>query len=325
MSAHYFARAEGALLSRAPDGPGRKPFSWSRTGSTRQAHVRNSSIVHSTMGTNMVRLTLGLTLTAALLASCKTNPDPRTPIDRSAENLATYIDAKKAYVAALEREIAGRDVSMSKYRLVSVVGPGWSIGTVVDPRNPLNNLTDKCVLREAAWPREIEWSSLPAFSTTRTITLGAGLPTSITSVLSKEAAVGANLTAGKTGQFGFEELKSRIPAEDDFTGSFSAECRAILGLRGGLVIRGIVTGKETLKSGASLKGGADLKVKDTELFNFKYDSTGAFDLEDKAANPKMFLVTEFKPATMGSGDVQTAPTMDTVARIEAIDLNRPPS
>ena len=256
----------------------------------------------------------------SLLASCSVTPGVE-PIEDSAALTKTYIQAKNEYVIALQDALI--DPTKSKYRLVAVVGPQWKIGAVIDPENPLNNFTDNCLVKDDELPTPTPWASLPGFTSTKTITLGAGLPSKVTELLGKSSAVGANLTSGKNGQFGLSELASVIVAEDAFSKSFSDDCKAVLGLRGGLVVRGVVTGKEVFKSDASLVTGASIKVAETDLLKLQYDDKGTFELEDKTVNPKMFLITQFIPQDKGDGDVQVVPSAATIARVEALDKNKP--
>ena len=260
---------------------------------------------------------------SGLLASCGPHIDVNKPLVGAAKATATYIEAKKAYVAALETAIVGPNAASSRYRLVSVVGPQWQVGAVIDPQNPLNNLTEKCVVNAEALPKPTPWSSYPGMTESKTITLGAGLPSSVVSLLGKDSTVAANLISGKTGQFNLQELSSVIVADDAFSGSFSPDCKAVLALKGGLVIRGIVSGKEIFRSGGSINAGANLKLAETDLLKLQYDDKGDFNLEDKSPTPKMFLMTQFNPENKGAGDVQTAPTAATIARVEALDRNKP--
>lgn len=255
--------------------------------------------------------------------SCGPSLNVNKPIADSATATKTYVQAKKEYVTQLEGAIVGSNAGASKYRLVSVVGPQWNIGAVLDPDNPLNNITDKCAVKDTTLPKPTPWASLPGMSQSKKITLGAGLPSKVTEFLGKESAVSANLTTNKTGQFSLSELASVIVAEDEFNNGFSTDCAAVLALKGGLVVRGIVTGKEVFKSGTSLVAGANVKLAETDLLKLQFDNKGDFELEDKTATPKMFLITQFVPQNKSDGEVQRKPSAETIARIEALDKNKP--
>lgn len=255
------------------------------------------------------------------LAGCAT-PDAK-PIADAASATATYLDAKRAYVDALDHALRPHAAPNDPYRLVAVAGPQWPIGAVVDLDDPLNPLTNKCLFATSALPADwTPWSSLPELNQSRSIDLKAGLPQATVKIFGKGADVGANLDLSHTGQFALTDLQSKVLPQDDFESGLSADCKAFLDQRGGLVVRGIVNGREVFKSGRQIDAGANVKVLEEDLLQLKYDDKGDFTLEDKASVAKMYMVAFFARATRTGGEsgVLKAPTADQLKQLERLNV-----
>ena len=247
---------------------------------------------------------------------------PAKPVESAADATASYITAKRAYVEALERAIRQSDPAGSPYRLVAVTGPFWRVGEAVDIDNPLNPITDKCLVASDSLPKPpISWAELPGLTQSRKVDFSAGLPESVLKVLGKDNTLGLKFDLSRTGQFSLSSLQSTILPQDTFEKSLSSECKDILALRGGLVVRGIVSGKEVFKSGGTLSTGANLKLLETELIKVQYDNKGDFELEDKDPTPKMFMVAYFPKQNRGSENiVSRPPTSEEVGRLESLRI-----
>ena len=272
--------------------------------------------------TTWAEVTLTYSRCALLILAAGCAPTPNKPIDASASATTSYIVAKRAYVEALERALRPTGVEAGPYRLVAVTGPQWQIGAVVDINNPLNPLTDKCIFPAALMPKTpVDWSSLPGLTQTRTVDFSAGLPQSVLKFLGKDNRVGANFNLAGSGEFSLTDLQAKILAQDAFESGLSADCKNFLADSGGMVVRGIVTGKEVFKSGGQLTAGADLKILEDQVLRLKYDNKGDFQLEDKAPVAKMFMVAYFPRATRGSDVAVGRPLTDAeLNRLERLDV-----
>lgn len=245
------------------------------------------------------------------------------PITNAADATTIYLDAKRAYVDALDHALRPHATADDPYRLVAVAGPQWPIGAVVDPDDPLNPLTRKCEFASSALPSDWTfWSSLPALNQERSITLKVGLPQAAFKILGKGAAAGANFDLSKTGQFALTDLQSKILPQDDFESGLTEDCKTFLKLRGGLVVRGIVRGKEVFKSVSHVDTGTNVKVLDDALLQLKYDNKGDFQLEDKEPTAKIYMVAFFARATRSDGDSGKlkAPTAAQLKQLEQLNV-----
>lgn len=253
------------------------------------------------------------------------NPDAK-PIADAASATATYLDAKRTYVEVLDHALRPHAAPSDPYRLVAVAGPQWPIGAVVDPDDPISPLTNKCLFASTALPTDwTPWSSVPELNQSRGINLKAGLPQATVKIVGKGADVGANLDLSSTGQFALTDLQSKILPQDAFESGLSADCKAFLDQRGGLVVRGIVNGREVFKSGRQIDSGANVKVLEEDLLRLKYDNKGDFVLEDKVPVAKMYMVAFFARATRFGGEsgVLKAPTADQLKQLEHLNVIKP--
>lgn len=245
---------------------------------------------------------VGIMLALSLLgcSSSMTAPDAQPVVQPAMEAATSYLVAKRSYVDALDKTLRVHQTASDPYRLVAVAGPQWPIGAVLDPDNPLNQLTKKCEVASAALPTEwTAWSNLPTLTQSRTIALGAGLPRATVQLLGKAVSAGANVDLSKSGQFALTDLRSKILPQDDFESGLSPDCKAFLKTRGGVVVRGIVSGKEVFKSITQIDMGAGVKWLEEDVLRLKYDNKGNFELEDEAPVPKMYLVAYFARETRG--------------------------
>lgn len=256
-------------------------------------------------------------LAAASMLGCAPI-EPRKPIERTAEATTTYILAKREYVQQLDRALRTGTPTASPYSLVAITGPQWRVGEVIDPENPLNVITEKCVFPSSKLPSTpAKWSSLPGLTQEKKIDMSAGLPQSVLKVLGKDNKVGVNFKLDQTGTFRLEDLESVIVPQDSFEAGLSSDCREVLALRGGLVVRGIVSGKEVFKSGGNLDTGADLKILEEQIFKVKYTDKGDFELQDKAITPKMFLVALYPKQDKSTGTGAKPLSSSERAKLEA--------
>jgi hypothetical protein len=253
----------------------------------------------------------------AVLAGCAAT-NPNVPVSKAADATTTYLEAKRQYVSKLQTALrGGGDQSASAYRLIAVTGPQWRIGEVVDADDPINLVTEKCVFGVEKLPKPTSWASYPGLTSSSKIDFSAGLPQSVLKVLGKDNKVGLNFLKDNTGVFRLEDMQSVIVAQDTFEAGLTPECKDVLALRGGLVVRGIVTAKEVFSSKVNFDTGADLKILEEQIFKLKYTASGDFSLEDKSASPKMFMVAFFPKKTMGGNSVPQPPSEAQLSRLLA--------
>ena len=208
----------------------------------------------------------------------------------------SYINAKQAYVSSLAKAL-GVDSENGAYRLVAVVGPQWRIGDVIDINKPLNIISEKCLFQDSIIPDPIQWSELPGWNQEHTIDINSGIPKTVLEFLSNSSNIQFNFSLIKVGKFQMKGLQSRIVAENVFKENIGSECKKEIPKDGALIVRGIVSGIEIFKSTRELSTGVNVKIQDSDIFKFKYDDKGGFELEDKVATPKMFLMAYVTPKT----------------------------
>ena len=222
----------------------------------------------------------------AYIVGCGSNG--HKPIDDAGQNALNYITAKNNYVAQLESAYIKTD---SGYTLVAVTGPNWSIGDVIDLNNPLVNVTNKCKVDSTLIPENpIHWANLPSFTSSKKIEFGLSIPKSVASVLNDEGILGGGFKLDKQGYYSLSELESVIIPTDDFESALSSDCRDILSLRGGYIVRGIVSGIETFSSKNELDVNSDITVLELEALKLSYNDKNEFILEDNKKYPKMFFL-----------------------------------
>lgn len=254
------------------------------------------------------------------LSACCNSGGVQKPMDSAQKDYISYVVAKRQYVEALEKILLTDDPRSSAYRLVAIIGPQWGIGDVVALSNPLDLLTAKCRAPASAAPvMDTKWSSMPEFSSGKEISLAAGLPESVLKILGKDNVLKANFQLNQDGKFALTDIASAIAPKDSFESGLSDDCRQFLTANGGMLIRGVVSAKEQFRSHRQLAAGAGIKLIAEDLLTGKYDSEGAFELEDKAVTPKMYLVTYYDAAARSSGPGGArAVTPQEIERIEII-------
>lgn len=261
------------------------------------------------------RLNMLTSISALLIVGCA--PSGKGVIGQHPPLLTDYIAAKRKFAVELQKAMGG---DASRFQLVAISGPQWAIGTIIDPANPLVPKSLKCVVKSDLLPTAILWAELPGLTKSQTIDFSAGLPTSAATLINKEAQAQGKISVSKTGSFALKEISAVTIAQDDLLDKLSEECRNNLSINGGMVVTGIVSAKESFKSGRAIVVDPSLKIAETEILKLKLDQKGDFELEDKAPTPKMFMVTLFRQETLGSGDIQTAPSAVQVQQIERQDL-----
>ena len=276
----------------------------------------------------MSRRIVVLVLSACLSACATKKGDTTQPIDDSAKAASDYITAKRSYAQALSRALQISD--SSTYRLVAVIGPEWKIGDAIDPNNPLNPLTYRCQWKPADIPAATPWTDLHGVSATSNINFSLGLPTGVVAAL-KSTSAGINFTSQTTGKYSLTGLSGPIIGQDDFETALNTEPCKSARVNPALIIRGVVSGIETFSSNKSIDAGGKITTLNIDVFNLKYVDSNTYEISDKTAAPKFYLLTLDTPNTRGvesNGSKSTglgAPRSETIQKLESRNVLVPPT
>ena len=244
------------------------------------------------------------------LSGCAANPGP--VIDTSTKKLISYFDAKQDLAGTLQMQLGGPTATSPRneyysYRLVAINGPAYQLGSVLAVNNSLDLVTRKCVLDENILPFE-RWSTMPRWSSNSNLNTDLGVPAPLQGVFNK-TSVDAGLKFDSASIYQIEDIGQRFLARDEMVEfTTDGECGEYLSslTEPVVFVRGIIYGRETLKSAKGFGAGLNVRIVEEESgqFNFKYDSSGAYELSDAEIVPKFAVMAKIVPqprAILASG------------------------
>jgi hypothetical protein len=221
------------------------------------------------------------------------------PIEQGTDAISGYIAAKRELAERLGTSLGA--TRSSSYRLMALVGPSYPIGAAVDPENTADIITEKCVIPLAKLPKApTPWTDLPIAKASRRIDLNASAPLPLKKALKGAIDAGARLDLVTGTEFGLSELSQILIPQDVFEQAVKEpSCDKSLGDRLALLVRGVISGKEVFASMRKVTAGTGVKVWKNNLFDARYDDSGAFELRDAVVKPKFYVVTLRLPPTRG--------------------------
>ncbi|MEP0191099.1 MAG: hypothetical protein ABJP70_10775 [Erythrobacter sp.] len=235
------------------------------------------------------------------LTGCAANPGP--VIDNSTQKLISYFDAKQDLANTLQMQLGGPTATSPRneyysYRLVAINGPAYQLGSVLAVNNSLDLVTRKCVLDENILPFE-RWSTMPRWSSNSNLNTDLGVPAPLQGVFNK-TSVDAGLKFDSASIYQIEDIGQRFLARDEMVAfTTEGECGEYLSslTEPVVFVRGIIYGRETLKSAKGFGVGLNVRIVEEESgqFNFKYDSSGAYELSDTDIVPKFAVMAKIVP------------------------------
>ena len=186
-----------------------------------------------------------------LLTGCAV--DPAAPIEGASTKLKSYFEAKNEFAATLQEQLSGGATGDNIYRLVSLNGPAYPIGSLISASNTLDLESRDCVVPESLLPDPVSWGGLPGWSSGTALDVGLGIPSLWQAAISGgETSLGGDVTMEKESTFQIEDLSQVFLAKDEISDALEVpECQdALQDIPDGDVIfvRGIVYGRETLVS-----------------------------------------------------------------------------
>lgn len=244
---------------------------------------------------------LSMALAAFALASCAAKPGP--VMNKATDKLISYFDAKQDLANTLQQRLGGPTQTSPRneyfqYRLVAINGPTYPVGAVLAVGNSLDLITRRCVIETTAIPLE-PWASMPRWTSSAVLDTDLGIPAPMRGVFDK-TSLDAGLKLESASIYQIEEIGQRFLARDEMERFVaSGECGDYLRtLREPVIfVRGIIYGKETLKSAKAFAAGVDLRVVEEESgqLRFKFDTSGAYELSDAAVVPKFAIMAKLQP------------------------------
>ncbi len=244
-----------------------------------------------------------LAVAAIALNACAANPGP--VMSKSTDKLISYFEAKQELADTLQMQLGGPTAGSPRneyysYRLVAINGPAYDLGSVLAVNNKLDLITRKCTLPTDMVPVE-QWASMPRWTSNSTLSTDLGIPAPFKGVFDKaKTSVDANLNFESASIYQIEDIGQRFLARDEMdTFVRRGDCGEYLsGLSEPVVfVRGIIYGRETLRSAKGFGTGLDLRVVEEESgqLRFKYDSSGAYELSDASVMPKFAIMAKILP------------------------------
>jgi len=244
-----------------------------------------------------------LAITALSLGACAANPGP--VINKSTDKLISYFEAKQELADTLQMQLGGPTATSPRneyysYRLVAINGPAYELGSVLSVDNSLDLITRKCTLPNDMVPVE-QWASMPRWTSNSTLSTDLGIPAPFQGVFQKaKTSLDAGLNFQSASIYQIEDIGQRFLARDEmdtFVGR--GDCGEYLSTLTEPVVfvRGIIYGRETLKSAKGFGTEIDLRVVEEESgqLRFKYDNSGAYELSDASVLPKFAIMAKILP------------------------------
>lgn len=244
-----------------------------------------------------------LAIAALGLGSCAANPGP--VINKSTDKLISYFEAKQELADTLQMQLGGPTAGSPRneyytYRLVAINGPAYELGSVLAVNNKLDLITRKCTYPNDLVPIE-KWASMPRWTSNSTLNTELGIPAPFKGVFDKaKTSVDASLNFESASIYQIEDIGQRFLARDEMDMFVRrGDCGEYLSTLSEPVVfvRGIIYGRETLRSAKGFGTELDLRVVEEESgqLRFKYDSSGAYELSDAEVIPKFAIMAKIMP------------------------------
>ncbi len=245
-----------------------------------------------------------LAVAVAALGACAANPGP--VMSKSSDKLISYFEAKQELADTLQMQLGGPTAGSPRneyysYRLVAINGPAYDLGSVLAVNNKLDLITRKCTLPTDMVPVE-QWASMPRWTSNSTLSTDLGIPAPFKGVFDKaKTSVDAGINFQSASIYQIEDIGQRFLARDEMaTFVQRGDCGQYLSTLTEPVVfvRGIIYGRETLKSAKGFGTGIDVRVVEEQSgqLRFKYDSSGAYELSDASVMPKFAIMAKILPA-----------------------------
>ena len=243
-------------------------------------------------------------IAALALGGCAANPGP--VMNKSTDKLISYFEAKQELADTLQMQLGGPTAGSPRneyysYRLVAINGPAYDLGSVLAVNNKLDLITRKCTLPNDMVPVE-KWASMPRWTSNSILSTDLGVPAPFKGVFDKaKTSVDAGINFQSASIYQIEDIGQRFLARDEMdTFVRRGDCGDYLSTLTEPVVfvRGIIYGRETLKSAKGFGTAVDLRVVEEESgqLRFKYDSSGAYELSDASVMPKFAIMAKILPA-----------------------------
>lgn len=244
-----------------------------------------------------------LSASAMALTSCAASPGP--VIEKSTSKLISYFEAKNELAAALQAslsgvpEMAGGRETPVPYRLVAINGPAYPIGSLIPLDNALDLESRDCVIVENKLPKAEPWASFPSWTSSSKLDLGLNMPALFRGIFSKaENSLDTGVQFERSGNFQVNELSQIFLSRLEVSRAVrNPKCKqAIEATQNGaaIFVRGLVYGKESLKSGLAFSSGVNAKSVESPNgeFRISFDNSGAFELAENGTKPKFAIITK---------------------------------
>ena len=185
------------------------------------------------------------------------------------------------------------------FRLVALNGPAYPVGSLIAAGNTLDLESRDCVVAEADLPRPDPWSGLPSWSSESALDVGLGLPSIWQSAISQnETSLDVGFEMDRQSYFQIEDISQVFLSRSELRRAFAVPaCQAAMQEIPGaevIYVRGLIYGRETLRSAKAFNAGVDLSLtgEDSGDFSFSFAKNGAFELKEQRLLPKFAVVTK---------------------------------
>jgi hypothetical protein len=215
--------------------------------------------------------------------------------------IVSYAHVRNELAATLQSALVDNQ-SSTKYRVYPVIGPMYPIGAAIDPNNPLDLETRRCVVAPRRLPTADPWGPFPSWTSNENVDMGAGIPARIAAVL---VSIGIHFHHAKSIEYQLTDISQVLIAKDDFYSLVASKiCLKQLQAHPGglLLVRGLIIGREDLRTAGGWGAAANAHVfsRDVSPFTLSYDTSGDFELKDTTPIAKFMILTKVLPPDRGS-------------------------
>lgn len=238
------------------------------------------------------------------------------PIHYSTEAAVDYFKAKEQFAEKLSKALSK---DQTKYRIAAINGPEYQPGYVVDPDNPVDLLTDKCLLNPEILVIS-KWAPLPEANFQNQITIDISTSGKITQYAGEIAAIGGKIKKKENGIFKIIDLHQILAPSIEFKEALAgAECQGAIEGKDVVVVRGQILGKEYMSTHRDIGTEVETKLIGARSLVLNVNHQGDFSIEDKEPIPRFHIVTSMSGSTRGSiSERLVRPTDEQIKKLESV-------
>lgn len=237
------------------------------------------------------------------------------PVNNAGQTVVDYIAAKKQFAEKLSDAISA---NLDKYRVLAIVGPQYRPGYVLDPDNPIDLLTNECLLDESLLD-VTAMAPLPITEFQNSVTTDISASKRITQYAGEIANIGGQIKKSENGIYYLSDLVQKLAPQRQFYKALTREkCWQEIKGNEVMIVRGLILAKEFLGSSGAIGAKVNTKLIGQGSIVLNSYRKGAFSLVDKEPIPRFHIITLFKSGTKRGKITKKMFTKPDASQIEAI-------